>query len=159
MDAETEGRGNPSGPSMQTQRPVPNPNDFVLWSFFNAMFCNPFCLGFIALVFSVKARDKKIAQDPAGAKTFGKTAKHLNIAALSLGILSYILLIVLLVVIYVNALQYTRARDCKVQGDVEGAQRHGNRARVLNIIFTILIAVGVVCVISIIFIALLQSRV
>ncbi|KFU92503.1 Interferon-induced transmembrane protein 3, partial [Chaetura pelagica] len=89
------------GPAVTTfsrPEPVPNPNDFVLWSFFNAMFCNPFCLGFIALVFSVKVRDKKIAQDPAGAKTFGKTAKHLNIAALSLGILSYILLIVLLVV-------------------------------------------------------------
>ncbi|KFW60782.1 Interferon-induced transmembrane protein 3, partial [Pygoscelis adeliae] len=78
--------------------PVPNTQDFVLWSFFNSMFCNPFCLGFIALVFSVKARDKKIAQDPAAASTYGKTAKHLNIAAVSLGIVCSIIVIVLLAV-------------------------------------------------------------
>ncbi|NXL35369.1 IFM5 protein, partial [Glaucidium brasilianum] len=36
--------------------PIPNPQDFVLWSFFNTMFFNAFCLGFIALIFSVKVR-------------------------------------------------------------------------------------------------------
>uniref|UniRef100_A0A8D0FSZ6 Uncharacterized protein n=1 Tax=Strix occidentalis caurina TaxID=311401 RepID=A0A8D0FSZ6_STROC len=36
--------------------PVPNPQDFVLWSFFNTVFFNAFCLGFIALIFSVKVR-------------------------------------------------------------------------------------------------------
>ncbi|NXL65764.1 IFM3 protein, partial [Chordeiles acutipennis] len=84
--------------------PVPSPKDFVLWSLFNTMFCNPFCLGFIALVFSVKARDRKIAQDPTGASSYGKTAKHLNIAALCLGIVVGILCIVLLVMYY-NVLQ------------------------------------------------------
>ncbi|XP_051477383.1 interferon-induced transmembrane protein 3-like [Apus apus] len=51
-----------------------------------------------------------------------------------------------------------KARDCKVQGDLEGAQRHGGRAKVLNIFFTTLIAVGVVSVISIVTIALLRLR-
>ncbi|KAF1642991.1 Interferon-induced transmembrane protein 3, partial [Eudyptes chrysocome] len=92
----------PTITSFAQPEPVPNTQDFVLWSFFNSMFCNPFCLGFIALVFSVKARDKKIAQDPAAASTYGRTAKHLNIAALSLGIAVTIILIVVLVVYYNN---------------------------------------------------------
>ncbi|NWI25934.1 IFM3 protein, partial [Sula dactylatra] len=76
--------------------PVPSPQDFVLWSFFNTMFCNPFCLGFIALVFSVKARDKKIDKDLAAADSYGRMAKHLNIAALCLGIVATIVCIALL---------------------------------------------------------------
>ncbi|KAM9372929.1 interferon-induced transmembrane protein 1-like [Phaethornis superciliosus] len=86
------------GPTVTTfarQEPVPNSQDFVLWSFFNAMFCNPCCLGFVALVYSIKARDKKIAQDPAGAVSFGRTAKQLNIAALCLGLICFITIIVL----------------------------------------------------------------
>ncbi|XP_059682048.1 interferon-induced transmembrane protein 1-like [Gavia stellata] len=80
--------------------PIPSTQDFVLWSFFNAMFCNPFCLGFIALIFSVKARDMKIAQDSTAASSYGRTAKHLNIAALCLGIVGTIICIVLLVMYY-----------------------------------------------------------
>ncbi|KAM6132971.1 interferon-induced transmembrane protein 1-like [Phoenicopterus ruber ruber] len=88
----------PTVTSFVQPEPVPSPRDFVLWSFFNTMFCNPFCLGFIALVFSIKARDKKIAQDPAAAGTYGRTAKHLNVAALCLGLVVTVLFIVLLVV-------------------------------------------------------------
>ncbi|XP_008504276.2 interferon-induced transmembrane protein 1-like isoform X1 [Calypte anna] len=97
------GAGSPAiafGPTATTfvrQEPVPNAQDFVLWSFFNAMFCNPCCLGFVALVYSIKARDKKIAQDPAGAVGFGRTAKQLNIAALCLGLIFFITIIVLAV--------------------------------------------------------------
>ncbi|XP_030307100.1 interferon-induced transmembrane protein 3-like isoform X2 [Calypte anna] len=90
----------PKGGQIFPQRqwePVPNAQDFVLWSFFNAMFCNPCCLGFVALVYSIKARDKKIAQDPAGAVGFGRTAKQLNIAALCLGLIFFITIIVLAV--------------------------------------------------------------
>ncbi|NWS72497.1 IFM1 protein, partial [Crotophaga sulcirostris] len=89
------------GPTVTTyvrQEPVPSPPDFVLWSFFNTLFCNVFCLGFIALAYSVKARDRKIAQDPASAGVFGKTAKQLNIAALCLGSIVIIIFIVLLVI-------------------------------------------------------------
>ncbi|XP_051477533.1 interferon-induced transmembrane protein 1-like [Apus apus] len=99
------------GPTVTTfiqPEPVPNPQDFVLWSFFNTMFCNPFCLGFIALVFSVKARDKKIARDPEGAKSFGIVAKNLNIAAVCLGTLSFILAIVVLAVVFSRIQQYNR---------------------------------------------------
>ncbi|KFQ40502.1 Interferon-induced transmembrane protein 3, partial [Mesitornis unicolor] len=76
----------------------PVPRDYVLWSFFNSMFCNPCCLGFIAFIYSIKARDRKIAQDLAGASTYGQSAKKLNIIAVCVGVLTIILSIVLLVV-------------------------------------------------------------
>ncbi|KAM6394484.1 interferon-induced transmembrane protein 1-like [Pluvialis apricaria] len=90
----------PTVTSFVQPEPVPDPQDFVLWSFFNAMFCNPFCLGFIALIFSIKSRDRKVARDPGTAGSYGKTAKHLNIAALCLGIVGTIICIVLLVIYY-----------------------------------------------------------
>ncbi|NXI90625.1 IFM3 protein, partial [Psophia crepitans] len=87
----------PTVTSFVQPEPVQRSQDFVLWSFFNAMFCNPFCLGFIALIFSIKSRDRKIARDLASADSYGRTAKHLNIAALCLGILVTIICIVLLI--------------------------------------------------------------
>ncbi|XP_064369324.1 interferon-induced transmembrane protein 1-like [Dromaius novaehollandiae] len=77
--------------------PAPAPRDYVLWSFFNTLCCcNPFCLGFIALIFSVKARDEKIARQPLLAGKYGTTAMHLNIAAFVLGTLLLALWLVLL---------------------------------------------------------------
>ncbi|XP_069480022.1 dispanin subfamily A member 2b-like isoform X2 [Ambystoma mexicanum] len=72
------------------------PRDHIIWSIFNAMFMNFCCLGFLALVFSVKARDRKIVGDIHGATSYGSTAKSLNIAALVLSLLFIILFIVLL---------------------------------------------------------------
>ncbi|XP_068253942.1 dispanin subfamily A member 2b-like [Nyctibius grandis] len=40
-----------------------------------------------------------------------------------------------------------KARDCKVLGDLEGARRHGARAKALNIICSVLIALAVVTLI------------
>ncbi|XP_075568314.1 interferon-induced transmembrane protein 1-like [Pelecanus crispus] len=97
----------PTITSFVQPEPVPSSQDFVLWSFFNAMFCNPFCLGFIALVFSIKARDRIIAHDQAAAGSYGRTAKHLNIAALCLGIVVTIICIVLLA-LYYNSLLASR---------------------------------------------------
>ncbi|NXE27283.1 IFM3 protein, partial [Ardeotis kori] len=92
----------PTVTSFVQPQPVPKPRDFVLWSFFNTIFCNPLCLGFIALVFSIKARDRKIAQDPAAAGSYGKTAMHLNIVAFCLGTVATIACIVLVVMYYNN---------------------------------------------------------
>ncbi|XP_006131732.2 dispanin subfamily A member 2b-like [Pelodiscus sinensis] len=75
--------------------PAEQPRDHVLWSLFNTLFCNVCCLGFLALVFSVKARDRKVLGDSDGAGSYGKTAKGLNIASLVLGLLVSILFIVL----------------------------------------------------------------
>ncbi|KAM7163745.1 dispanin subfamily A member 2b-like [Macrochelys suwanniensis] len=72
------------------------PRDFVLWSLFNTIFCNVCCLGFMALVFSFKARDRKVLGDTSGAGSYGKTAKCLNITVVVLSLLTVILIIILL---------------------------------------------------------------
>ncbi|XP_031463235.1 dispanin subfamily A member 2b-like [Phasianus colchicus] len=50
-----------------------------------------------------------------------------------------------------------KARDCKVLGDLEGARRYGTWAKVLNIVFSVLIAIGVLSTITVV-IVLLSSR-
>lgn len=69
--------------------------DFLVWSIFNIIHFNIFCLGFIAVAFSVKARDRRFVGDQNGAKHYGNTAKHLNIAATVLTCILYIILIIL----------------------------------------------------------------
>ncbi|XP_039391645.1 dispanin subfamily A member 2b-like [Mauremys reevesii] len=71
------------------------PRDFVLWSLFNTIFCNVCCLGFTALAFSFKARDRKVLGDADGAGSYGKTAKCLNIVVLVLSLLTLVLIIIL----------------------------------------------------------------
>ncbi|XP_029438334.1 dispanin subfamily A member 2b-like [Rhinatrema bivittatum] len=77
---------------------APPPRDFVLWSLFNAIFLNPLCLGFLALVFSVKARDRKMLQDMNGAGHYASTAKALNIASSIIGIISTIFFFVFVLI-------------------------------------------------------------
>ncbi|XP_015675545.1 interferon-induced transmembrane protein 5 isoform X1 [Protobothrops mucrosquamatus] len=65
------------------------PRDYLLWSLFNLLFLSGYCfccLSFSALVFSIKARDRKVIGDPETAATYGKTARCLNIAACVIGI-------------------------------------------------------------------------
>ncbi|KAJ1178366.1 hypothetical protein NDU88_003612 [Pleurodeles waltl] len=71
------------------------PRDHLVWSIFNAIYMNFCCLGFMAVVFSVKARDRKVLGDMNGARSYGSTAKCLNITALVLTLLLLILIIVL----------------------------------------------------------------
>ncbi|XP_043562310.1 dispanin subfamily A member 2b-like [Chiloscyllium plagiosum] len=59
-------------------RPVP---DHILWSLFNAFYLNACCLGFLALAFSIKARDSKVANNMRRARRFASTARGLNVAA------------------------------------------------------------------------------
>ncbi|KAM6321754.1 interferon-induced transmembrane protein 5-like [Podargus strigoides] len=55
------------------------------------------------------------------------------------------------------ALLYSiKARDCKVLGDLEGARRHGKRAKVWNIVCSALMAFAVVMTISSIIIIILS---
>ncbi|XP_064281800.1 dispanin subfamily A member 2b-like [Passer domesticus] len=51
-----------------------------------------------------------------------------------------------------------KARDCKVLGDLEGARRHGDRARVANIICSVVVAVALVIFIIIAAIAISTLR-
>ncbi|NWI86920.1 IFM1 protein, partial [Pitta sordida] len=62
------------------------PRDHLLWSLCTTLYGNIFCLGFLALVFSVKSRDRKLLRDYSGALSYSSTAKCLNITALVINI-------------------------------------------------------------------------
>ncbi|XP_029895165.1 dispanin subfamily A member 2b-like [Aquila chrysaetos chrysaetos] len=76
--------------------PPPPPRDHLAWSLCTTLYANICCLGFMALVFSVKSRDRKVLGDYSGALSYGSTAKYLNITALLLNIFLVILLIALI---------------------------------------------------------------
>ncbi|ELV12336.1 Interferon-induced transmembrane protein 1 [Tupaia chinensis] len=59
----------------------------VVWSLFNMVFMNFWCLGFIAFAYSVKSMDRKIVGDVIPAQAYASTAKCLNICTLVLDIL------------------------------------------------------------------------
>ncbi|XP_078271575.1 dispanin subfamily A member 2b-like [Rhinoraja longicauda] len=71
--------------------------DHFLWSMVSFVYCNCFCLGFLALVFSVKARDQKVLGDIYSASHYSATSKALNLAATLLTIALVIILFGLLV--------------------------------------------------------------
>uniref|UniRef100_A0A671UC99 Uncharacterized protein n=1 Tax=Sparus aurata TaxID=8175 RepID=A0A671UC99_SPAAU len=75
--------GQPGGPA------VP-PKDHIIWSLCCFVYSNPLCLGLAALIFSIKARDRKVAGDLEGARLYASTAHCLNIWAtvlVSIGVL------------------------------------------------------------------------
>ena len=74
--------------------------DHVVWSLFNTHFMNSCCLGFIALAYSVKSRDKKMVGDLIRAQAYAFTAKCLNIWALIVRIITTILLSIIPVLIF-----------------------------------------------------------
>ncbi|XP_026221860.1 dispanin subfamily A member 2b-like [Anabas testudineus] len=57
------------------------PKDHIIWSLCCFVYSNLFCLGLVALFFSVKSRDRKAAGDLEGARHYGSKALCLNIAA------------------------------------------------------------------------------
>ncbi|XP_009073866.1 PREDICTED: dispanin subfamily A member 2b-like [Acanthisitta chloris] len=59
----------------------------------------------LALVFSVKSRDRKNLSDYNGAQSYGSTAKQLNIAAL---VVSIIITIVFIALFFIRTTYYTR---------------------------------------------------
>uniref|UniRef100_A0AAY4CLJ4 IFM1 protein n=1 Tax=Denticeps clupeoides TaxID=299321 RepID=A0AAY4CLJ4_9TELE len=80
----------------------PPPSDHVIWSLFNFMYCNFFCLGLVAFCFSIKSRDRKVAMDLEGAQHYGATARCLNIVILCLAILTVVITIISAVVSMTN---------------------------------------------------------
>ncbi|XP_058012225.1 interferon-induced transmembrane protein 1-like [Ahaetulla prasina] len=78
------------------------PRDHIIWSLCTTLYLNIFCLGFLALFFSVKARDRKVIGDYNSAASYGSTAKCLNLVALLLNILSVVVIIVVVVVVFSN---------------------------------------------------------
>ncbi|XP_043938606.1 interferon-induced transmembrane protein 5-like [Protopterus annectens] len=77
--------------------PVLPPKDHILWSLCNTMYLNLCCLGFTALVYSVKSRDQKIAGNLDGARHYAAKAKCYNILATMWNILIPLVLIALII--------------------------------------------------------------
>ncbi|XP_077425294.1 dispanin subfamily A member 2b-like [Vanacampus margaritifer] len=77
------------------------PRDYIIYSLFSFVYMgNPFCLGLMALIYSIKARDQKVVGDIEAAKKHASTAKYLNIAAsITVGISFVICIIIYSVVI------------------------------------------------------------
>uniref|UniRef100_A0A6I8P0E1 Interferon induced transmembrane protein 3 n=1 Tax=Ornithorhynchus anatinus TaxID=9258 RepID=A0A6I8P0E1_ORNAN len=94
----SDGRGpDPRGTTViNVQAFSPPPPDYLLWSVFNTLYMNFCCLGFVALIFSVKVGDPKVLGDVSGAHSYGSTSRCLNITALILSLAFIILFIVLL---------------------------------------------------------------
>ncbi|XP_063145289.1 dispanin subfamily A member 2b-like [Candoia aspera] len=85
--------------SYQFPKAVSQPlaRDFVVWSLFSFTTCNCCCLGLLALLFSIKSRDRKVVGDPEGAANYGKTARYLNIAAMTVTIIVFFIVIFILI--------------------------------------------------------------
>ncbi|XP_073460825.1 interferon-induced transmembrane protein 10 [Lithobates pipiens] len=71
-------------------------NDYYLWSIFNFVYLNFCCLGFIALAYSLKVRDKKLLNDLSGAVEDAKTARLFNITSSALATLTIIIVLLYL---------------------------------------------------------------
>ncbi|XP_049636876.1 interferon-induced transmembrane protein 10 [Suncus etruscus] len=71
-------------------------NDYYLWSIFNFVYLNFCCLGFIALAYSLKVRDKKLLNDLNGAVEDAKTARLFNITSSALAASCILLVLIFL---------------------------------------------------------------
>ncbi|NWX30860.1 IFM5 protein, partial [Notiomystis cincta] len=69
-------------PSKQGPPPAtPAPRDHLIWAIFNTLYMNFCCLGFVALAFAVKARDRKVSGDVEAARHFSSKARCYNTLA------------------------------------------------------------------------------
>ncbi|XP_040465021.1 interferon-induced transmembrane protein 5 [Falco naumanni] len=75
----------------------PLPRDHLIWSIFNTIYMNFCCLGFVALAFSVKARDRKAAGDVEAARRFSAKARCYNALALAGSVVLPLLLAALVI--------------------------------------------------------------
>ncbi|NWH91042.1 IFM2 protein, partial [Aegithalos caudatus] len=73
--------------------PSPPPRDHLVWSLCTVVYGNFCCLGLLAFFFSVKSRDSKVLGDYGGARSYGSTAKCLNITALVINIVILIIVV------------------------------------------------------------------
>ncbi|XP_069824453.1 dispanin subfamily A member 2b-like [Dendropsophus ebraccatus] len=79
------------------QQDTPPIRDDLLWSIFNTIYMNVCCLGFVALTYSVKSRDRKLFGDRTAATLYGANARKLNIAATVLTIIAIVIYIIIIV--------------------------------------------------------------
>ncbi|XP_037622739.1 dispanin subfamily A member 2b-like isoform X2 [Sebastes umbrosus] len=98
--------GQPGGPTTVQYTTVnintEPPKDHIIWSLFCLLYVNPCCLGLAALIFSIKARDRKVAGDLEGARDYGSTARCLNIWATVLFSIMVLISIITITVVVVR---------------------------------------------------------
>uniref|UniRef100_A0A7N8XA30 Uncharacterized protein n=1 Tax=Mastacembelus armatus TaxID=205130 RepID=A0A7N8XA30_9TELE len=70
------------GPTYTAVKMPTPPRDHIVWSLLTFLYCNPCCLGLAAVIYSIKARDRKMVGDLEGAQRHGSTAYSLNATAL-----------------------------------------------------------------------------
>ncbi|EHB16333.1 Interferon-induced transmembrane protein 5 [Heterocephalus glaber] len=96
--APTLGKAGGAAPvALMLGAPSPPPRDHLIWSIFSTIYLNLCCLGFLALVHSVKARDQKVAGDLEAAQRYGSKAKCYNILAIMWTLVPPLLLLGLVV--------------------------------------------------------------
>ncbi|XP_056138605.1 interferon-induced transmembrane protein 5 [Lampris incognitus] len=78
------------------------PRDYLVWSLCNTLYVNFCCLGFMALIYSIKARDQKTQGNLQQAQECSDKAKWYNILAAGWNLLIPLLFIVLLVLLLVH---------------------------------------------------------
>ncbi|KPP66391.1 dispanin subfamily A member 2b-like, partial [Scleropages formosus] len=61
---------------------IPPVQDHIVWSLCSFMYTNFCCIGLVALIYSIKARDSKVIGDLEAAQKYGWTAYRLNCCAL-----------------------------------------------------------------------------
>ncbi|XP_049578568.1 dispanin subfamily A member 2b [Syngnathus scovelli] len=82
----------------------PPPRDYIILSLFSFVYMgNPFCLGLVALIFSIKARDRKLLGDMEGAQKHAYTAKRFNLLALCFFGLSIFVMVLVYAFLVSNA--------------------------------------------------------
>ncbi|NXY86288.1 IFM5 protein, partial [Alcedo cyanopectus] len=77
--------------------PAVPPRDHLIWSIFNTLYMNFCCLGFVALAFSVKARDRKVSGDVEAARRFSSKARCYNALATAGSVVLPLLLLALVI--------------------------------------------------------------
>ncbi|CAK6954421.1 dispanin subfamily A member 2b-like [Scomber scombrus] len=79
------------------------PKDHIIWSLCCFVYSNPFCLGLAALIYSIKARDRKVAGDLEGARHYGSTARCLNIVSTVLVVITILIFVITIIIVVENA--------------------------------------------------------
>ncbi|CAI5665454.1 unnamed protein product [Oreochromis niloticus] len=82
------------------------PKDHFIWSLLCFAYLNPCCFGLAALIYSIKARDRKVAGDLEGARRHGFIARGLNIAATVLFVIVLVIFIIIISALFANASAY-----------------------------------------------------
>ncbi|NXA41088.1 DSA2B protein, partial [Eudromia elegans] len=74
----------------------PPPRDYLACSLASLLYFNCCFLGLMAVVFSIKSRDRRMLGDRSGARSYGSRARQLNIAAVLLTVVATAALVAIL---------------------------------------------------------------